>query len=1091
MVFLSFENDFYDMKNIILLFNLILLGFLGQAQSFNADLLKGMNVRNIGPAGMSGRITAIDVHPVDKDHIYVGSASGGVWESKNGGITWAPIFDNTGVLSIGSIEINKSNPSEIWVGTGEGNPRNSHNEGAGIFYTNNGGKDWVFKGLEKTRIIHRILVDPSNSNVVYAGALGAAWGPTEDRGVYKSTDKGNTWKKILYVNKETGVADMVMDPSNPNKILVALWEFGRKPYTFNSGGEGSGLYMTYDGGENWKELTSEEGLPKGDLGRIGIAIAKNKPNIIYALVEAKVNGLYKSMDGGENWKLVSEKNIGNRPFYYAELYVDPTNENRLYNIYTYVSKSEDGGKTFKTIADYGNGVHPDHHAFYIDDEDSDFVIDGNDGGLNISRDGGENWQFINNIPVGQFYHVNYDMDFPYNVYGGMQDNGSWIGPNTVYRNGGITNYDWQELYFGDGFDVVPDLTNSRYGYAMSQQGNIGRYDRNTGRTTNVKPAHPDGEKLRFNWNSAVAQDPFESCGLYFGSQYVHYSDDCGLSWEILSKDLTTNDTTKQKQHISGGLTIDATGAENYTTLLAIAPSPVDKKVIWTSSDDGLVHISKDGGETWVNVTSNILGMPKGAWIPQIEVSTSEAGTAYIAVNDYRRNNFVAYAYVTKDYGTTWKRIIDNSKINSFINSIVQDDVQENLLFAGADDGLYVSIDSGNSWTKWNEEMPPVQIRDIKIHPRDHDLILGTFGRALWVIDDIRPLRALAEDRSILNEKFALIESPDVYLTSNKSYLGVRFAAQADFRAPSKSRSATINYYVAEKKKEEKKMEEGSKKKGKRKKGKADDKKDMKDEKGGKKGKGRGKKKDKEIHYWVIDNAGDTIRTMKSDAKEGFNSLRWRKDMKGTRWPSKEKPRKDAREPGGPTVIAGTYKVVALYQGEKDSIELNVLPDPRAEYNKAKQEVLLTEYKNFNKTIDKARLGMDKIQAAKQTVKSIEKLSFALPDSSATKLGELNKEMLEKIAELEEIYEMPEGLKGIQRDPSKLSNTLGTTGWYLRNRWDELGGNTANLIRNSNKDVDEAVEKIDSFLDKDFEEYKTKVEAYDFDLFKKIEEVKSK
>ncbi len=1065
-------------------------GVWGQAQNIDMDLLKSMDVRNIGPAGMSGRITAIDVNPNDKDHIYVGSASGGVWESKNGGITWDPIFDKSGVLSIGSIEINKSNPSEIWVGTGEGNPRNSHNEGAGIFYSNNGGKDWQFKGLEKTKIIHRILVDPTNSNIVYAGAMGAAWGPTQDRGVYKSMDKGNTWKKILYVNDETGVADMVMDPANPNKILVAMWEFGRKPYTFNSGGEGSGLHISYDGGENWTKATAEEGLPKGNLGRIGIAIAHNKPNIIYALVEAEENGLYKSIDGGAKWSLVSKKNIGNRPFYYAELYVDPTNENRLYNIYTYVSKSEDGGKTFTEIANYQNGVHPDHHAFYIDDENPDYIIDGNDGGLNISRDGGENWQFINTIPVGQFYHVNYDMDFPYHVYGGMQDNGSWRGPNTVYRRGGITNYDWQELYFGDGFDVVPSMENSRYGYAMSQGGNVGRYDRVTGSTTMVKPVHPEGKPLRYNWNAAAAQDPFNECGLYFGSQYVHYSDDCGLSWKILSGDLTTNDTTKQKQDISGGLTIDATNAENYTTLLAIAPSPKDKNVIWAGSDDGKLHITRDGGTSWIDVSNNVLGMPKGAWIAQIEVSPTDAGTAYIAVNDYRRNNFSAYAFMTKDYGVSWRRIIDDSKIKSFICSIVQDDEQQNLLFAGADDGLYVSFDNGTNWNKWNEEMPPVQVRDIKIHPRDHDLILGTFGRALWIIDDIRPLRKIAEESSVLDKEFTLLDSPDAYLMEYRSYQGVRFSAQADFRAPTKNNAAQINYYIKPKSKDKKMEEESTSKKGK-KKVKKKGKKDEEQAKDGDKMKKGKRKNKKEINYFIMDSAGDTIRTLSAKPEEGFGKLRWRKRMKGVEWPSRQAPRKDAREPSGPEVLAGTYKVVAMYKDIKDSINITVHPDPRMPYDKKKKEAILETYTEYANSIETAKIGMDKIRAAKETVQSIEKLAFALPDSTSTKLKESNKEILEKINALEELYYMPQGLKGIQRDPNKLSNKLGTASWYLGSSWDEVGGNTLNLIKTTTKSVEEAVQEISTFLDKDFEDYKSEIEEYDFDLFKKINDVKKK
>ncbi len=715
--------------------------------------------------------------------------------------------------------------------------------------------------------------------------------------------------------------------------------------------------------------------------------------------------------------------------------------------------------------------------------------------VNISRDGGENWQFINTIPVGQFYHVNYDLDFPYHVYGGMQDNGTWRGPNTVYRRGGITNYDWQELFFGDGFDVVPDMRDSRYGFAMSQGGNMGRYDRITGKTTMVKPVHPDGERLRYNWNAAVAQDPFDPCGLYFGSQYVHYSKDCGLSWDIISPDLTTNDTTKQKQDESGGLTIDATFAENFTTLLAIAPSPKDRKLVWASSDDGRVHITRDGGDTWTDVSNNIIGMPKGSWIPQIEVSPTETGTAYIVVNDYRRNNWSAHAYMTTNYGVTWKRIIDDSKINSFITSIVQDDVQQNLLFAGADNGLYVSIDNGNNWSKWNDEMPPVQIRDIKIHPRDHDLILGTFGRALWIIDDIRPLRQLAADQSLLNEKFILLDSPDAYLTSSRSYQGIRFSAQADFRAPSKSRSASINYYVKPKDDTEStsKMEEGKKRKGKKKgkkKGKDGDKKDG-EKKGDKKGdKKKGKKKgDKKIKYWVIDNAGDTLRTMEVKAKEGFNKLSWRKDMKGVRWPSKEAPKKDAREPSGPDVIAGTYKIVAQYKGVKDSIDLRVKPDPRADYNADKQEVLLKEYKAFYTTIDDARIAMDKIRAAKETVKAIENITYALSDTTSKKLAEQNGDILKKIQTLEELYDMPEGLKGIQRDPNKLNNRLGTAAWYLGSRWDDLGGNTETLIKNTTKAVSETVEEVNQFLEKDFKEYEDMIDSLDFDLFKKIDDIK--
>lgn len=1084
------------MKKVLTIFCVFFLFLGSEAQKVDTDLLEAMNVRNIGPAGMSGRITAIDVNPRNKDHIYVGSASGGVWESKNGGISWDPIFDDTGVLSIGSLKINPSNPSEIWVGTGEGNPRNSHNSGAGIFYSNDAGINWTYMGLKETKIIHRILIDPTDSKTVYAGALGSAWGATKDRGVYKTTDGGKTWKKSLYINDETGVGDMVMDPSNPKKIIAGMWEFGRKPWTFNSGGEGSGMYITYDGGDNWKEITSEEGLPSGNLGRIGVAFATNKPNIVYALVEAEVNGLYKSTDGGAKWSLVSEKNIGNRPFYYAELYVDPQNENRIYNVYTYVSKSEDGGNSFNTIADYGNGVHPDHHAFWIDPDNPNYIIDGNDGGMNISRDGGDNWRFVSNLPVGQFYHINYDNDFPYNVYGGMQDNGTWRGPHTVFRRGGGSNYDWQELFFGDGFDVVPDVKDSRYGYAMSQGGNVGRYDRITGRTQMVKPVHPEGTYLRYNWNAAIAQDPFNDCGLYFGSQFVHYSDDCGLSYKIISPDLTTNDTTKQKQDISGGLTIDATNAENYTTLLAIAPSPVDKNVVWASSDDGRLHITKDGGKTWTDVASRMVGMPKGAWLPQIEVSNKNAGEVYVVANDYRRNNWQAYAFHTKDYGMTWTRVIDNSDIQSFICSIVQDDIEPNLLFAGADNGLYVSIDAGANWSKWNDEMPPVQIRDMKIHPKENDLMLATFGRAFWIVDDIRPLRALAKDKSILDKSFVLLPSPDAYNMNFRSYQGVRFQAQGEFRSRNKSTNALFNYYIKPKKKDGAKDKDAEmnkdakkKKKKKKQKNKRNKKEDSKDEKGDKADKKEEKKYDKKIRYYVIDMQGDTIRRQAVKSKEGFNTFSWRQDMKGVDWPSRTSRKRDKDyEPSGPDAPAGEYKVVAVYREHKDSITMQLRNDPRVDVDTEKEAVLMAKYKEFSKQIESAATGMDKLRAAKKTIDAVGELTYALPDTTAKKVEEMNKEILGEITELIEMFYMPQGLKGIQRDPKKLSNQLGTASWYLGSRWADIGENTENLLDNTTKSVKESVAKIDAFFDGSLADYRKEIEALEFNLFEKVDKV---
>ena len=660
------------MRHLLALLLLPLLCTSASAQNMpllSGDHWKALAPRNIGPAGMSGRVTSIDVHPEDRDNIYVGTASGGLWQSRNGGTSFTPIFDGNQYLSIGAVAVSDANPSIVWAGTGEGNPRNSANYGGGIYKSLDGGQTWKHMGLTGTRAIHRILPHPTDPDVAYVGALGNMWAPNPDRGVYKTTDGGATWTKQLYINDGTGISEMVMDPSNPDKLIAATWTFDRDPDFFNSGGTGSGIWITTDGGENWERRTAKDGLPKGILGRIGLAIAASSPNIVYALVEAKENGLYKSTDGGATFSLVSKENIGNRPFYYAELYVDPQNENRIYNVFTYVSKSEDGGKTFRQIADYGNGVHPDHHAFWIDPNDPEFVIDGNDGGLNFSRDGGETWRFAENLPLAQFYHINYDMSYPYLVGGGMQDNGSWVGPSQGLKSGGITDADWQEVYFGDGFDMIFKPGDANTVYAASQGGYLGRVNRRTGKSQLLRPVHPEGTFLRYNWNAPIKQGPQSDCTIYMGSQFVHKSTDCGDNWEIISPDLTTNDTTKQRQMESGGLTIDATQAENHTTLLVIEPnhkSWESQQGLWVSSDDGKLHFSPDDGATWNDLTGNLeaAGMTPGSWIPYIEPSVHNEAEAFVIVNDYRRGDTKPYTSIIRTTSGARLRKLFKQKIAS-------------------------------------------------------------------------------------------------------------------------------------------------------------------------------------------------------------------------------------------------------------------------------------------------------------------------------------------------------------------------------------------------------------------------------------------
>ncbi|MBX2913057.1 MAG: hypothetical protein KF717_12845 [Cyclobacteriaceae bacterium] len=943
------------------------------------EKLKGMPARSIGPAAMSGRITAIDVVANDRDVMYVGSASGGLWKSTSGGVNWEPVFDKEAAMSIGAVAIQQSNPSVVWVGTGEGNPRNSLNGGYGLYKSLDGGKSWKLMGLEKTRNIYRIVIDPQDPNTVYVGAIGSPWGEHPERGVFKTTDGGQTWEKILYVNERTGCAELVMDPTNPNKLFAAMWEHRRWPWVFKSGGPGSGLYVTYDGGKTWDKRTDKDGLPSGDLGRIGIAISA-KPEIVYALVESKKNGLYKSEDGGFKWKMVNEDmdQIGDRPFYYGELHADPKNENRLYTIFSVVNVSEDGGKSFHPLLSYSfdGGIHPDHHAWWIHPDDPSFMMDGNDGGLNITHDMGKHWRFVENIPVGQFYHINVDMAQPYNVYGGMQDNGSWVGPAYVWRFGGIRNSYFQMLMFGDGFDMAPDPDNNRYGYGMSQEGYVGRWDRETGYTKNIRPTHPDADVLlRFNWNAAFAQDPFDHSTIYFGSQFVHKSTNKGDTWEIISKDLTTNDPEKQKQYESGGLTMDATGAENHCTILTIAPSPKEQGVIWAGTDDGQVQLTRDGGKTWSNLTARITGMPKNAWVPQIQASTYNKGEAFVVVNNYRQFDFKPYLFRTKDYGQTWESMVNSGQMgdNNYVLSVVQDPVEARLVFVGTENGLFVSLDEGKSYTKWTSGYPAaLSTMDMVIHPREHDLVIGTFGRAIYVLDDIRPLREMARDGAqVLDKTLHVFTPPDAYSVETLGPEGALFPGTGMFSGENRPLGALISYVVnkpGDKKAAVK--EEGPKEVSKRK-GKAvvpvTEKAEVKkDEKTA--------VKYDSILLEIFNAGGEKIRTLKRPAPKdnGLNRMTWNLDEKGARNPSRNKPRANAPEPGGATVLAGTYKLRLTYGDQKDSTMINVKNDPRYLTDAANLQARYDRMKELGKMKELVATATDRLRESKGIVEDFEK-----------------------------------------------------------------------------------------------------------------------
>lgn len=722
------------------------------AQQINFSCLKNLNIRNVGPANMSGRITAIDVVTENPKIIFVGAASGGVWRSDNGGSAWKPIFDDQPTQNIGALAIQQSNPNVIWVGTGEGNPRNSMNLGMGVFKSTDGGETWMHMGLGPTKTIHRISIDPNDPNIVYVGAMGDPFTENEHRGLYKTIDGGLNWKKILYSNTSSGVADLVMHPTNPKKLYAALYEHKRTPYYFTSGGEGSGFYVSNDAGKNWNKLGEENGLPSGNLGRIGFAIAPSEPDRVYAKIEAKKNAIYKSDDGCENWKMINDnpRFANNRPFYFQDLAVDSEDPDRVYNIYQPLSVSYDGGNTFDTIpmipADETKGIHADFHAFWVNPKDAKHFIIGGDGGLGITRDHGESWYFPETIPVAQFYHVGVDNDTPYNVYGGMQDNGNWSGPAYTWKRGGIRTLYWQYLVGGDGFDISPDLDNSRFGYGSSQNGDLYRYDKLTGYYISIKPPAPNLEtSLRFNWNAAFARNPTEDNTAYYGSQFVHVTKDKGATWKIISPDLTTNNPKHQKPDY-GGLTLDVSGAERYNAILTIAPSSIDDNIIWVGTDDGQVQLTTDGGENWKNITTKVKGMPTESWVAQIEASRYDAKSAWMVVNNYRKGDYEPYVFKTDDLGKTWRRVADKTLVNGYALSIIQDPEEPNLVFLGTENGLWISIDEGETWSQFKNEFPSVSTMDLKIQERESALIVGTFGRAIWVLDDLLTLREVAAKR---------------------------------------------------------------------------------------------------------------------------------------------------------------------------------------------------------------------------------------------------------------------------------------------------------------------------------------------------------
>lgn len=864
------------------------------AVKVDSEAISGLGARNIGSAAMSGRVAAIAaVHDGARLTVYIGAASGGVWKSVNGGTTYKPVFDKQPVQSIGAITIDPKNPKVVWVGTGEAWTRNSVSIGDGVYKSIDGGDSWTNVGLKESEHVAKILVDPTESNTVYVCVPGKLWSDSDERGVYKTTDGGKSWTKILAgANASTGCSMISLDPQNPKTLFAGMWDFRRKGWTFRSGGDGptaasgSGLFKSVDGGASWTELDekSAKGLPAKPWGRIAVTVAPSKPNVVYAFVEAVVptNGLYRSDDGGKTWEARdrSQAMIW-RPFYFANLIVDPKNESRLYKPDLNLVVSNDGGASFSNIS---GGAHGDFHDVWIDPDNPDHLITGDDGGVWYSYDAGNKWWKGDNLPISQFYHVSLDMDRPYHVYGGLQDNSSWVGESQY--PGGVTNSRWENMYNGDGFWMFVDPADPDYIYAEYQGGEIGRVNRRTHETRNIKPlpGYKEG-KLRYNWNTPIYLSPTRKGTVYIGAQFLFRSRDFGQTWERVSPDLTTNDPAKQQQELSGGVTIDNSAAETHTTIYAIAESPLNPNVIWVGTDDGNVQVSRDGGRTWTNVVRNIRGLPPNAWVSSLEAGHFAAGTVYATFDLHTFGDMRAYAYKSTDYGQSWSPVVgQDGPVKGYAHVVKEDLVNRDLLFLGTELGLWVSLDGGKQWAHYKGgDLPSVAVRDLAIHPRDDDLVIATHGRGIWIIDDITPLRALTPAILASNAAFLQVKPLVQRIPAQGGWVN----GDATFVGPNPPDEAVITYYQ------------------------------------------RRRHIFGDLKIEVFDQAGKLVGTVPSSKRRGLSRVTWPMRLKAPTVPPAASVAFGAAF--GPRVLPGTYTVKMSKDKDVFTTPLRIVADPRARH----------------------------------------------------------------------------------------------------------------------------------------------------------------
>ncbi len=947
----------------------------GPAPVLTTDALAGLRARNIGPAAMSGRIAALD-GALEKGRVtlYVGAASGGLWKTSNGGTTFKPVFDKY-TQSIGAVRIDPKDLNTVWVGTGEPWVRNSVSVGDGLYKTTDGGETWTHMGLPASERIAAIEVDPTNTKTVYAAAMGPLWNAGGERGLYKTTDGGTTWKRMLFVDENTGCSGLALDPKHPNVLFAAMWDFRRTGWSFRSGGPGSGLYRSEDGGETWAKLTGDprSGLPGGTLGRIVVAVAPSDPRIVYTAVEAQEGALYRSEDGGKTWtwRFKGPKVLA-RPFYFGAMTVDPKNPDRLYKMGYNMALSEDGGKTFTQL---GRSTHGDHHAIWIHPELTDTLYLGDDGGFFVTEDRGNAWRYHKNLPLGQFYHVSADEGRPYRLFGGLQDNSTWMGHGSVL----LSNRHWKNIFGGDGFWAFADPTDPDFAYAESQGGELGRVNLRTMTSRDIKPREAAGEpKFRFNWDTPLHLSRSQKGTLYMGAQYLFRTRDKGDTWERLSPDLTTNDPDKQKQEESGGLILDNSSAENHCTILTICESPKNGQVLWVGTDDGNLQLTRDGGKHWTNLTSHLSGLPAHTSVAWVEASPHAEGTAFAAFDGHTQGDMATHVYRTEDFGRTWTSLA-SPDLKGFAHVVKQDPVQPGLLYLGTEAGLFLSIDAGAHWAAFKGgDFPPVPVRDLVVQPREQDLVIATHGRGLWIIDDLTPLRALTPE--VLGKEVALLPTrPFQALEMNADGW---VDGDLEFTGEDRPSGAVIAYWQ------------------------------------------RKRHLFGDLRIEVLDGQGHLLQAISGTKAKGLNRLTWDRLMKPPRVAKGATPNFGSFV--GPQVMEGTYAVRLIKNKDVLTEPLVLEADPASPFSRADRQARFDASMQLYGMIEDLAYTVDRVREVRDAAQA---RAAACPDAAL----KARLETLAAAAEAARGTFVPvkevEGLTGEDRLREKLSEVYGAVTSY--------------------------------------------------------------